>query len=92
MGVVLRSEWIDICCTKYNSAWHMVSTQLAIFILTTVVVITIINNIMFCATNHSTEQSLFGREEWNMLGAACALTLQNNPDEKILFWSNFSKH
>lgn len=66
----------------------------AIFILTMdVVVITIINNVMSCATNRSPEQSLFGREERNVLVAVCALTLQNNPDEKIFFfWSSFSQH
>lgn len=51
-----------------------------------VVVMTVINNVMFCATNRSPEQSLFGREERNVLVAVCALTLQNNPDEKIFFF------
>lgn len=53
----------------------------AIFILTmvvVVVVITIINDVMFCATNHSKEWPLFGREESNMLGTVCPLTLPNN--------------
>lgn len=54
-----------------------------------VVVMTIINNVMFCTTNCSPEQSLFGREERNVLVAVCTLTLQNNPDEKIFFLVQF---
>lgn len=61
----------------------------AIFILTmaVVVVVTIINNAMFYATNHSTEWPLFKREEPNLVGAVCPLTLTNNSGLNTFFFS-----
>lgn len=56
------------------------------------IVITV-TNIMFYATNHSTELSPFGREEPKVPGAVCSLILPNDPRRKDFFpWSNFSKH